>query len=404
MNKQILAEQILKNFKPVIYEYDGDGKGEAYTYSDAIAAIVEAMDAPAKEGMKWVKASERLPESGKQVFWNRHEEPPAFGKYSQCGNSHDLVTIDSSGEEEAEPINYDWEWLDESAPAKEVEAANTQIVEWDSLRGMFNKVATSEHVIGYLEQNGYYLVKKLAKEVEAISDSEGNGIELIAAERNRQISKEGWTTTHDDEHKWGELAIAASCYALNHTDASVNNLHTTNLDGWPWDRMWWKPKSPIKDLVRAGALICAEIDRMLRNEQNDERIATQQTMPQGTKAGIKEAAKEAISVPAQKGVSWIGIRDKLPGIGSKVIGYRPYAHTHGDDTITILKYEGEHNIDLNGHSHGFERSHCVSHWMPLPEPPAAQPLLPSLEEKKEDLVVSDNNSSSTSGDAPFLKQ
>jgi hypothetical protein len=109
-------------------------------------------------------------------------------------------------------------------------------------------------------------------------------------------------------------------------------------------------------------------------------------------------AKEAISVPAQKGVSWIGIRDKLPGIGSKVIGYRPYAHTHGDDTITILKYEGEHNIDLNGHSHGFERSHCVSHWMPLPEPPAAQPLLPSLEEKKEDLVVSDNNSSNTACD------
>jgi hypothetical protein len=76
---------------------------------------VEAMDAPAKEGMKWVKASERLPEHGKQVFWNRHEEPPAFGKYSQCGNSHYLVTIDCSGEEEAELLNQDWEWLDESA-------------------------------------------------------------------------------------------------------------------------------------------------------------------------------------------------------------------------------------------------------------------------------------------------
>jgi hypothetical protein len=80
---------------------------------------VEAMDAPAKEGMKWVKASERLPEKGKQVFWNRHEEYPVWGRYSQDGGFHDLVTIDSSGEEEAEPINYDWEWLDESAPAVE---------------------------------------------------------------------------------------------------------------------------------------------------------------------------------------------------------------------------------------------------------------------------------------------
>jgi hypothetical protein len=45
-----------------------------------------------------------------------------------------------------------------------------------------------------------------------------------------------------------------------------------------------------------------DVFSLLHNEQNDERIATQQTMPQGTEAGIKEAAKEAISVPAQQGV------------------------------------------------------------------------------------------------------
>jgi hypothetical protein len=117
MNKQELAEQILDKH---LSEYWKEHKKEVHLLiASAIAAIVEAMDAPAKEGMKWVKASERLPEKGKQVFWNRHEEYPVWGRYSQDGGFHDLVTIDSSGEEEAEPINYEWEWLDESAPAKE---------------------------------------------------------------------------------------------------------------------------------------------------------------------------------------------------------------------------------------------------------------------------------------------
>ena len=40
-----------------------------------------------------------------------------------------------------------------------------------------------------------------------------NGIERIAKERQRQVSVEGWTPQHDDEHKDGEMAIAAACYA-----------------------------------------------------------------------------------------------------------------------------------------------------------------------------------------------
>lgn len=40
------------------------------------------------------------------------------------------------------------------------------------------------------------------------------GVDLIAAERKRQIEKEGWTLQHDrDEHTGGELALAACCYA-----------------------------------------------------------------------------------------------------------------------------------------------------------------------------------------------
>jgi hypothetical protein len=36
-------------------------------------------------------------------------------------------------------------------------------------------------------------------------------------------------------------------------------------EGWPWDEKWWKPSTnPIRNLVKAGALIAAEIDRLQR--------------------------------------------------------------------------------------------------------------------------------------------
>lgn len=87
------------------------------------------------------------------------------------------------------------------------------------------------------------------------------GVELIAEERHRQIEKEGWTAKHDKEHYHGELAIAGACYSVYHTDAQVLN-HGLD-DGWPWDEKWWNPSTnAIENLVKAGALIAAEIDRL----------------------------------------------------------------------------------------------------------------------------------------------
>jgi hypothetical protein len=34
--------------------------------------------------------------------------------------------------------------------------------------------------------------------------------------------------------------------------------------GWPWDLKWWKPTTPRRDLVKAAALIVAEIERLDR--------------------------------------------------------------------------------------------------------------------------------------------
>lgn len=84
------------------------------------------------------------------------------------------------------------------------------------------------------------------------------GSKLIAQERQRQID-EGWTPEHDDRHEHGELYIAASCYMCLDDFEDAPEL-------WPWHRKWWKPKDRISNLVRAGAMIAAEIDRLQRKQ------------------------------------------------------------------------------------------------------------------------------------------
>lgn len=123
----------------------------------------------------------------------------------------------------------------------------------------------------------------LAGELEALAgrhdpllaDLPIDGAGLIIAERARQIAVEGWSEEHDDAHNDGELAAAGAAYALNAAD----QIHPYSQgDGgneqpfcWPWDGQWWKPKDPLRDLVRAGALIAAEIDRLLRVEAKHDR-------------------------------------------------------------------------------------------------------------------------------------
>lgn len=74
----------------------------------------------------------------------------------------------------------------------------------------------------------------------------------VLAERRRQIDEEGWTADHDDEHTKGQLAAAATCYVTG------RSLY------WPWLRSWWKPTTRRRNLVKAGALILAEIERLDR--------------------------------------------------------------------------------------------------------------------------------------------
>lgn len=107
------------------------------------------------------------------------------------------------------------------------------------------------------------------------------GLQLIAAERLRQIKAEGYDAKHDDQyHNCSGLVAAAICYAI-HAGASPEMRTMINLQtsmgvppvGWPWDFQHWKPsmdnsvESRIRELTKAGALIAAAIDHLKRNPQ-----------------------------------------------------------------------------------------------------------------------------------------
>jgi hypothetical protein len=93
----------------------------------------------------------------------------------------------------------------------------------------------------------------------------------VDRERQRQIVEEGWSFAHDDAHDDGALARAGAAYAeyagSSEGDAVRRDWDNRNEgvpDCWPWARKWWKPKDRRRDLVRAAALIVAEIERLDR--------------------------------------------------------------------------------------------------------------------------------------------
>jgi hypothetical protein len=90
-----------------------------------------------------------------------------------------------------------------------------------------------------------------------------NVVADVLAERKRQMDVEGWSTAHDDEHDGGEIAMAAVVYAI----PDVSPLYDQREQLWPWAQRWFKPKDRRRDLVRAAALLVAEIERIDREHR-----------------------------------------------------------------------------------------------------------------------------------------
>ena len=100
------------------------------------------------------------------------------------------------------------------------------------------------------------------------------GIERIANERKRQIEEEKFTAEHDDRYnKYGDLGQAAICYAMTEEERErTPNPILSEFDRyWPWGESRWKPapEDRIRELEKSGALIAADIDRLLRLEEKE---------------------------------------------------------------------------------------------------------------------------------------
>lgn len=93
-------------------------------------------------------------------------------------------------------------------------------------------------------------------------------IEEIAVERQRQIDHEGWSRLHDDMHTDCDLTKAAIAYCWS-------SFAPTYCRGqpsyWPWHSSWWKPTNQRRDLIKAAALIVAEIERLDRAKGETEQ-------------------------------------------------------------------------------------------------------------------------------------
>lgn len=94
---------------------------------------------------------------------------------------------------------------------------------------------------------------------------EENGINLnraardVIQERQRQLTGKGYSLCRDDAYTDGQLADAAATYAT--CAGRPGALHSM----WPWKQDTFKPSADRRrDLVKAGALILAEIERLDR--------------------------------------------------------------------------------------------------------------------------------------------
>lgn len=120
-------------------------------------------------------------------------------------------------------------------------------------------------------------IKGLQEQLDCLRSAFQNAaMRDVVHERCRQVEAEGWTPEHDDDHDSGDLAKAAAAYAM----ASVSQTQGYEVKRppqlWPWDKAWWKPCDARRSLVKSGAMILAEIERLDRaaaKAMSDQQLA-----------------------------------------------------------------------------------------------------------------------------------
>lgn len=148
------------------------------------------------------------------------------------------------------PVPDDW------APEPVVKAVERVMMQ----RGVYDEVtggrdaavvASHHHVYGF-RKNSETPVNSVVQE--------------IAAERQRQIEVEGFDSEHDDCHSESELSAGAAAYALRVWSSHLDPSPNVSSPFWPskFPIGMWKPGPARRMLVKAAAMLVAEIERLDR--------------------------------------------------------------------------------------------------------------------------------------------
>lgn len=171
------------------------------------------------------------------------------------------LLVDYSGEERPEPLeDADTAWSIGFNGFDHDGEDNWQFVGWDWSHDVI--VKGSGKIIGWLPFHTH----------PAPSSELPESIRDIAAERRRQVDDEGYSHSRDDGYELGELGLAAALYALPYeadqggekflSQDDFIGLHVALDIGCGWVL---KPDSDRRRrLVKAGALVAAEIERLDR--------------------------------------------------------------------------------------------------------------------------------------------
>jgi len=103
--------------------------------------------------------------------------------------------------------------------------------------------------------------------VDSVAGSRADGgggrdwLREVGRERTRH-GLLGYDAAHDDCHRRGELMAMAGCYLQSARGADVS--------GWPYETRFRSSRYRWQDLVKAGSLILAELERMERAPTAEE--------------------------------------------------------------------------------------------------------------------------------------
>lgn len=147
----------------------------------------------------------------------------------------------------------------------------------------------------------------------------------VVAERRRQIEVEGFDLLHDQQYVRGELLDGAVCY-MSQIDKAPPL--------WPFPLSAWKPKDKRSNLVRAAALLVAEIERMdFQSHSVDAVMALSDASPPVVMDGI---------IPASPPVSiWDTLKDLGRPITCEIKIRDDDVGSSMNGTIVYLTCEGE---------------------------------------------------------------